>query len=169
MGDYMNFDIGDLVTRKSYNNDTVFVITDIIDNIYYLKGLNVRLYADSDKEDLVKFDSVDEEDKEFEERVKPDINLNRDDYFYLPGKILHIDSDLDYLNRCLNYYKEANIWAVGINENEENIPLYIRDWLEEYNPNIIVITGHDAYYKKKGTQDNINAYKNSANFVKAIK
>lgn len=168
MGDYMNFDIGDLVTRKSYNNDTVFVITDIIDNIYYLKGLNVRLYADSDKEDLVKFDSVDEEDKEFEERVKPDINLNRDDYFYLPGKILHIDSDLDYLNRCLNYYKEANIWAVGINENEENIPLYIRDWLEEYNPNIIVITGHDAYYKKKGTQDNINAYKNSANFVKAI-
>ena len=53
MGDYMNFDIGDLVTRKSYNNDTVFVITDIIDNIYYLKGLNVRLYADSYLDDLL--------------------------------------------------------------------------------------------------------------------
>ena len=105
MGDYMNFDIGDLVTRKSYNNDTVFVITDIIDNIYYLKGLNVRLYADSDKEDLVKFDSVDEEDKEFEERVKPDINLNRDDYFYLPGKILHIDSDILLNNDLKNPYK----------------------------------------------------------------
>ena len=101
----MNFDIGDLVTRKSYNNDTVFVITDIIDNIYYLKGLNVRLYADSDKEDLVKFDSVDEEDKEFEERVKPDINLNRDDYFYLPGKILHIDSDILLNNDLKNPYK----------------------------------------------------------------
>lgn len=105
MGDYMNFDIGDLVTRKSYNNDTVFVITDIIDNIYYLKGLNVRLYADSDKEDLVKFDSVDEEDKEFEERVKPDINLNRDDYFYLPGKILHIDSDIILNNDLKSPYK----------------------------------------------------------------
>ena len=65
---------------------------------------------------------------------------NRDDYFYIPGKILHIDSDLDYLNRCLDYYKEANIWAMGINETEENVPLYIKDWLEEYNPNIIVIT-----------------------------
>ena len=165
----MNFDIGDLVTRNSYNNDIVFIITDIIDNIYYLKGANVRLKADSFKEDLVKFDKEDIEEKEFETRVKPNTNLNRDDYFYLPGKILHIDSDLDYLNRCLEYYKEANIWAVGINENEENVPLYIKDWLNEYNPNIIVITGHDANKKKKGSQDNINAYKNSSNFVKAIK
>ena len=68
-----------------------------------------------------------------------------------------------------HYYKEANIWAKGINETEENVPLYIREWLEEYNPNIIVITGHDAYYKKKGSQNNISAYKNSNNFVKAIK
>ncbi len=169
LGDHMNFDIGDLVTRKSYDHDIVFVITDIIDNVYYLKGLNIRLCADSNKEDLAKFDRVDLEDKEFEERVKPNTDLNRDDYFYLPGKILHIDSDPDYLSRCLQYYKEANIWAVGINEKEENIPLYIKDWLNEYNPNIIVITGHDAYYKKKGKPDNINAYKNSSNFVKAIK
>ena len=118
----MNFDIGDLVTRNSYNNDIVFIITDIIDNIYYLKGANVRLKADSFKEDLVKFDKEDIEEKEFETRVKPNTNLNRDDYFYLPGKILHIDSDLDYLNRCLDYYKEANIWAMGINETEENVP-----------------------------------------------
>ena len=169
MGDYMNFDIGDLVTRKSYNHDTVFKITDIVDNVYYLKGVNLRLVADSFKDDLVKFESVDEENKQFEERIKPNIDLNRDDYFYIPGKILHIDSDLDYLNRCLDYYKEANIWAKGINETEENVPLYIREWLEEYNPNIIVITGHDAYYKKKGSQNNISAYKNSNNFVKAIK
>ena len=58
---------------------------------------------------------------------------------------------------------------MGINETEENVPLYIKDWLEEYNPNIIVITDHDAYYKKKGNQNNISAYKNSNNFVKAIK
>ena len=58
---------------------------------------------------------------------------------------------------------------MGIKESEENLSLYIKDWLEEYNPNIIVITGHDAYYKKKGNINNINAYKNSSNFVKAIK
>ena len=41
--------------------------------------------------------------------------------------------------------------------------------LDEYNPNIVVITGHDAYYKKKGSKNDINAYKNSSNFVDAVK
>ena len=41
--------------------------------------------------------------------------------------------------------------------------------LKEFNPDILVITGHDAYYSKKGNKDNINNYKNSKNFVKAIK
>ena len=165
----MDFEIGDLVTRNSYNNDTVFVITDIIDSICYLKGENIRLCADSEMSDLKKFNEIDEENKKFENRIKPNFKLNREDYFYLPGKILHIDGDVDYLNKCLNYYKQANIWAMGINESEENVPLYIKDWLEEYNPNIVVITGHDAYYKKKGKQDNINAYKNSSNFVASVK
>lgn len=165
----MNFEIGEYVTRKSYNHDTVFIITDIIDNVCYLKGVNIRLVADSNIEDLKKFESIDEEEIQFQERVKPNFDLERDDYFYIPGKILHIDGDIDYLNKCLNYYKEANIWAMGVNEIEENVPLYIQDWLEEYNPSIIVITGHDAYYKKKGKQDNLSAYKNSNNFVNSVK
>ena len=165
----MEFEIGSLVTRKSYNHDTVFKITDIEGEIAYLKGTNVRLLADSLIDDLKLFDTDDVEDKEFVSRVEPNIDLNRDDYFYIPGKILHIDADQDYLKRCLDYYKKVNILAHGINEKEENIPLYISDWLEEYNPNIIVITGHDAYYRKKGNIDDLEAYKNSKNFVKAIK
>lgn len=58
---------------------------------------------------------------------------------------------------------------MGIKENEEEIPYKIRDLLEEYNPNIVVITGHDAYYKRKGDIDDLNSYKNSRNFVEAIK
>ena len=163
----MNFDVGDLVTRKSYNNDLVFEITDIIDGICYLKGNNVRLLADSPVDDLNKYEKEDDtEEKEFVERSKPKIDLDRTDYFYLPGKILHIDADSDYLNRCLNYYKDANIWAMGIKEKEENMNLYMTEWLEKYRPNIVVITGHDAYYKKQGTS--LKAYKNSANFVSAI-
>ena len=165
----MDFEIGDLVTRKSYNHDTVFVITDIIENNCYLKGLNIRLMADSLMEDLSIFDKKDEEEEQFEERIKPKFDLNRDDYFYIPGKILHIDGDTTYLNRCLEYYKEANIWAKGITETEENVALHIKDWLAQYNPNIIVITGHDAYYKKKGNVDNLSAYKNSKNFVEAVR
>ena len=159
----MTFDIGDLVTRKSHNNDTVFIITDIIDEIYYLKGVNIRLIADSTLEDLTKYDNKDiENEKNFLDRVKPIDTLDRTDYFYLPGKILHIDGDNEYLERCLKYYEEANIWAMGINETEEKIHMNIKNWLEEYKPNIVIITGHDALYKKK-------EYKNSTNFIKAVK
>ena len=162
---------GDLVTRKSYNNDIVFTIVDIIDDIYYLKGINVRLYADSDITDLQKYEKEAdiEEEKNFIERVKPIPISDRDDYFYLPGKILHIDGDKDYLNRCLRYYTEANVMAIGKLSIEDDIAPRIREWLEEYNPNIVVITGHDAYYKKKGSIKDINAYKNSQKFINAIK
>lgn len=165
----MEFEIGDLVTRHSHNHDTIFKITDIIDNKVYLKGLYIRLLADCEIKDLKKCEDTDDEEKRFQEEIKPKLDLNRDEYFYLPGKILHIDADHEYLNKCLEYYKQANIWAMGIKESEENVHLYIKEWLEEYNPNIVVITGHDAYYKKNGSFDNIKAYKNSKNFVKSIK
>lgn len=167
----MEFQIGDLVTRESHNNDMVFVIVDIKDDVYILKGVNIRLYADSPKEDLKKCESEEdiEKEEEFLERAKIGINLDRNDYFYLPGKVLHIDGDYDYLNRCLKYYEEANIWAMGVTEKESNICYRIRELLEEYNPNIVVITGHDAYYRKKGDINSLDAYKNSVNFVKAIK
>ena len=47
------FKVGDVVTRKSYNNDIVFKIIAIEDDNYFLKGYSVRLYADSVKDDLV--------------------------------------------------------------------------------------------------------------------
>ena len=166
----MNLNIGDLVTRNSYNNDVVFKITSIDNNNALLKGVNIRLIADSDIKDLKKHDTAETEDeKNFLDRLETSINLDRSDYFYLPGKILHIDSDKDYLKRCLDYYKKLNIWAMGINENEENIAENIIELLETYKPNIVVITGHDAYYKRKGKTNNINAYKNSNYFAKAIK
>ena len=38
----MSFNIGDLVTRNSYNNDTIFKIMDIDSGIAILKGINIR-------------------------------------------------------------------------------------------------------------------------------
>lgn len=167
----MDLKIGDLVTRISHHCDMVFEVIDIDDDICYLKGINIRLCADSPIDDLKLYDeTVDiEYEKEFIERIKPTDTLNREDYFYLPGKILHIDGDTDYLNRCLKYYKDLNIWAMGITEQEQNLAINMQKWLEEYNPNIVVITGHDAYYKKKGKQNDIHAYKNSIHFVNAVK
>ena len=59
----MNLNIGDFVTRNSYNNDIVFKITNIDGNNILLKGVNVRLIADSDISDLKKHDSADTEDE----------------------------------------------------------------------------------------------------------
>ena len=167
----MEFEIGDLVTRKSYNDDIVFQIINIEENIVYLKGQNIRLIADSPKEDLNHYDEKkqDNEEEAFLERIKPEVVLDRNDYFYLPGKILHIDSDQSYLTRCLKYYEDMNIWAIGICEKENDVPNKIRDLLDEYNPNIVVITGHDAYYKRGKNIKDINAYKNSKNFIESIK
>ena len=166
----MDFDIGCVVTRKSHNNDIVFIITDIVDDICYLKGMNVRLIADAFLDDLNKYSDDDVEDEnDFLERISNHEVLDRDDYFYLPGKILHIDGDREYLDRCLKYYEDANIWAKGFCDKEENFPKMIREWLIEYKPNIVIITGHDAYYRKKGRVEDVSSYKNSKNFIDAVK
>lgn len=166
----MSFNIGDLVTRNSYNNDTIFEIVDIKNGMANLQGYNIRLLADSKLSDLVKVDNdlVVNDDKDLMRRVSSFLNLNRDEYFYLPGKVLHIDGDDKYLSRCLNFYEEMNIRAFGVTLKEEEIAGGIRKYLEELKPDIVVITGHDAYYKNKGTKNNIENYKNSLNFVTAI-
>ncbi len=166
----MEFNVGDLVTRNSYGNDVVFKIAKIDGDIVILKGINMRLIADAAFEDLKMYDNEDVEDeKSFLDRLETTVSLDRNDYFYLPGKILHIDSDPEYLSRCLDYYKKINIWAMGINEREEKIADHIIEWLKEYKPNIVVITGHDAYNKRKGDVDDISAYKSSLYFANAVK
>ena len=163
--------IGDLVTRKKYNHDIIFKIIDIENDIYYLKGVNVRLYADAIKEDLdIYDDKYDVEDeRNFLDKVYSKKECDRGEFFYLPGKILHIDADKDYLNRCLDYYDKMNVAAIGFNYHEKELKNHVYNLLCEYNPSILVITGHDAYYKKKGNEDNINNYKNSIYFAEAIK
>ena len=72
---------GDLVTRKSYNHDTIFKITNIKNDMYYLKGLEVRLYADSTLEDLEKYNNKDKED--IVNNNEEEKNLDRSEYFYI--------------------------------------------------------------------------------------
>lgn len=166
----MKYKIGDLVTRKSYNHDMVFKIINIVDDVYYLKGEYIRLCADSFEDDLVLYKGEkEEEEREFNKKIVDDIHLERDEYFYLPGKILHIDGDEEYLNKCLDYYKKFNLWATGSKLKESEIASNIRALLEKHHPNIVVITGHDAFYKRKGNTDDIDSYKNSKYFVESIR
>ena len=162
----MIFNVGDLVSRKSYNNDILFKIIKIENDKAYLKGIDVRLLADAPLTDLdvtTKF-----EDNIFNVDIREFKHNRSDDYFYMPGKILHIDGDGEYLDRCLKFYKEKNIYAIGKKVKEENISSQLPGLLKEYKPDILVITGHDAYYKKNKDPNNIKNYKNSLNFVKAV-
>ena len=166
----MLFNIGDYVTRKSYNNDIVFEIVDIVGDVAYLKGINIRLEADSNLDDLVKNkeEKIIDDDR-INNNLIDELNLDRKDYFYLPGKVLHIDGDSFYLERCMNLYKKLNIMAYGVCLKEMDIESNIEKYLSDLNPDIVVITGHDAYYKKKGSSSDINNYKNSSNFINAVK
>lgn len=162
----MNLKIGDIVSRNSHNNDIYFKIIELRGNVAILKGVDLRLYADSILDDLRKEvlegDSLDD-DRIIIEKNKKHLNLDRSEYFYLPGKILHIDGDSDYLNRCMKFYKDLNVKAYGVKMNEKEVYEHIAGWVKDYNPDIVVITGHDSYNKRKE-----NGYQNSPSFIKAV-
>ncbi len=155
------FNIGDYVTRKSYNNDIVFKIIGVNDNTYYLNGVSVRLYADSPVEDLVLYNG--KEDDKFVPVMDEYRDLDRNEYFYLPGRILHIDGDNDYLDKCMEFYKKNKLRAYGIYLSEDEMPEKVGVLLEQYNPDILVLTGHDSFSRSKRDK-----YKNTSNFVLAV-
>jgi len=165
----LKFKIGDFVSRISHNHDIVFKIMNINQSVVFLKGVDLRLYADASIDDIVLVDNVLSEDDSIIKRNLSSLNMDRDNYFYLPGKVLHIDGDNDYLNRCMNFYRSMGIKANGLTISEENISSKILGLIKEYKPDIVVITGHDAYFSKKNDEDNLNNYENSINFIAAIK
>ena len=156
------FNVGDYVTRNSYNNDIVFKIIDIQGDIYYLKGVSVRLFADSHKNDLVLCDDEIEKDT-FRPNIEEYRELDRNEYFYLPGRILHLDGDRDYLEKCMNFYKKNKIRAYGLYIKEDEMPSQVESLLKKYTPDILVLTGHDSFSRHKREQ-----YKNTSNFVEAV-
>ena len=156
------FNIGDYVTRKKYDNDLIFKIVDIKDDIYYLKGVYVRLCADSTKDDLVLY-SGDMDSDSFRPSIDEYRDLDRSEYFYLPGRILHIDGDKEYLERCMSFYKKNNIRAYGLYLREDEMPGKITELLKKYNPDILVLTGHDSFSRNKRDK-----YKNTSNFTEAV-
>lgn len=158
--------IGDFVTRESYNHDIVFEVVDIKDEIFILRGIDFRLEADAYEKDLKKLDKkIMESDEEYTKNINDFIKTDRDEYFYLPGKVLHIDSDNNYLKRCINFYKKANVLAYGVHIEEKELTQKLPKYLKKIKPDILIITGHDAFYKKRANEE----YKNSQYFVDAVK
>ena len=85
------------------------------------------------------------------------------------GKILHLDGDKRYSQKSYNYYRKLGLNAIVKYIPEHKMPLVIYDLLLEYNPDILVITGHDSMIKKGKDYNDIYNYMNSKHFIETVK
>jgi len=162
-------DVLDTVTRYSYNHDIIFRIVRIEDEVFYLEGVFERLSANSPRSDLKLVDGDMLRNKKVKEETYEAslIKKVKKNHAYLFGKILHIDGDESYLKKCMKLYEMIGIYANGAHINEARLSDYIIELIEEYSPDIVVITGHDSY-NNNGLK-NIHNYTNSLNFYNAVK
>lgn len=162
------FKINDYVSRNSYNHDIIFQIIEINENEAKLEGFEKRLIATAPLSDLslVGNEIVLLQEKNSFERIKNITKLYRHK-MHMTGKILHIDSDEKYLNKCLKLYEQLSLPAYGVFMSEEVIKDYVLELIDKLNPDIVIITGHDSY-NKKGIKD-LNNYRNTNDYIEAVK
>ncbi|AID45268.1 Sporulation-specific protease [Candidatus Arthromitus sp. SFB-mouse-NL] len=84
------------------------------------------------------------------------------------GKILHVDGDLEYLNKCIEVYEELFVNVYGECVDESKQPDVILDLVSFYKPDIVVLTGHDSMSKNIVDYMDLNCYKNSKYFMESV-
>lgn len=169
--------IGDVVARKSYNYDVLFRIKKITGDMVDLIGISVRIIADAPIYDLRKVS--DEEvhrinretemnnrsrlsrsynglSNRFNIRDNSYIQVNsqtplysKETVYKKPGIVLHIDGDSEYAAKCKDVYKRMGVIAYVYNIAEQEQPRHIYSLLSKLRPNILIVTGHDAFIRKK--------------------
>ena len=85
------------------------------------------------------------------------------------GKILHLDGDRKYSEKAYRHYKKMKINAVVKNIAEYRQPKNVYRLLEHYNPDIVIVTGHDEMIKKKIGYYDLYNYRNSKYFIQTVK
>ncbi len=179
----MSIKKGDIVGRKSYGKDVFFVVDNILktrlDNQFaLLKGLNIRVMADSPIEDLEiiskedVINSIKSVDINLEKRIKvgkDKVNNSLKRQKIYTGKILHLDGDRKYSEKSARYYNKIGLNAVVKNIAENRQAKVVVPLLNKYNPDILIITGHDAMLKNGSNYNNIYNYRNSRHFINTVK
>ena len=85
------------------------------------------------------------------------------------GKILHIDGDMRYSKKALDYYKKFGLQnAVVKNVSERRQQYVVEDLISRYKPDMLVITGHDKMIEQNRKFYDIKNYKNSLNFARTV-
>jgi spore coat assembly protein len=190
--------VGDIVGRKSYGCDVFFKVVDIREEngvrIVTLKGISYRIEADAPEADL----ELQPEQKVSEYRSKcmqmaerkeqkrkvnygPRFGMYQKKVHYRdtpkeetgimkrPGKILHIDGDPDYLDTCLNEYRKLGVNITGKYIPEKDQAAAVLQLLDDYRPDILVLTGHDGLVKGNENYSDIKAYRSSQYYIDAVK
>ncbi len=189
-------EVNKIVGRLSHNCDILFKVIEIMEvngqKVAILYGEDYRLIADAPIDDLIPISHSEQLQRSSEVRsleeqslqlFKQDIELLRNEqefnttegykqdisYFQIPGRILHLDGDRTYLDKCLDLYEKLGVTVYGVHCNEKEMHQRIDSLLDYYRPDILVITGHDAYSKSKGKMIDLNAYRHSKYFVETVK
>lgn len=181
---------GDIVGRKSYNKDILFVVERIFksskgNSIAILKGLNIRIQADSDLDDLEVMDkkAIEESEKKIEKRFAETLKkygkeqeneekgslLKRSNKVIYTGKILHLDGDKRYSEKSSMFYRKMGLKAIVRNVPENRQAAIVTGLIGRYKPDILVVTGHDGMIKGGTGYYDIYNYRNSKYFIQAVK
>lgn len=161
---------GDIVGRISYGKDIIFRVQRIMnksngEKIAILKGMTIRIEADAPINDLVIIEQerIDNNLRSLETKLEKRIRectkklqhpikkrfLRRSQGSEVTGLILHLDGDKKYSDKSAKYYKKAGLNAIVRNVAESRQQYVVIDLLNRYNPDILVITGHDRNDKKR--------------------
>ncbi len=176
------FKIGNIVARRSYSQDLFLKILDIKkvgrEKVAILGGLDYRLLADAYLDDLVLknnkevvyYQLADSQEvyKKFSKVVFDRKFKVEEEYFEIPGKILHLDGDKEYLEQCRRTYQQLGLQAKGICKSEMEQPKAILKALRENPANILVLTGHDSLLKGKKNLRSLDSYRSSSYFVQSV-
>ena len=166
---------GDIVSRNSYQNDILFYVEKIVKTenrgkVAILKGVTIRIEADAPIDDLElpNESRIKENLKRIDKQIEftNDYIDNRNVIRY--GKILHLDGDRSYSEKTEKYYKKRGLNYIVKHVMEFRQPMVVRNLLQRYRPDILVITGHDGMIKNGKNYNDINNYRNSRYFVKSV-
>ena len=184
---------GDIVVRKSYGKDIIFRVINILnkpeEKIAVLNGVIERIEADSKiadlelvdkqkvKDILRKMDSkienrIEKSKQQWEDRnyrIGVVTNQTRAKEKIITGKILHLDGDRKYSEKSYRYYRKLGLNAIVKYIPEYRQPRVVYQLLEPYNPDILVITGHDGMIKRGMRYNDIYNYRNSRYFIETVK
>lgn len=184
---------GSIVVRKSHLRDVIFKVVKIFktDNntIALLRGLIERVEADSPIDDLelvnpkVVKEAYNNLNKKINDKIRQNLSLKNHSYFsnsnssvdrnfretIITGKILHLDGDKKYSSKSYYYYKKLGLNAIVKNIPEYRQPRVVYSLLKIYNPDILIITGHDGMIKRDVGYYDIYNYRNSRHFINTVK